>query len=148
MSVFRYSNSAYKVQLKHFLFILMYVSCVHLVHFVIQTNRCSTYIYIYIYSKYCYTFRYLIKPEYSKHQHSDYTYQTVQTVHTANKLTNSKYCNDNSWQLTMLWRLHFIITHAKKLIYWFYSHCNLNDFYNFSKADGLKWKMMRLHWNM
>ena len=38
----------------------------------------------------------LIILAYRKHQHRDYTYKTVQILHTPTKLTASMYCNYNS----------------------------------------------------
>jgi len=61
-----------------------------------------------------FTYVIVIIPTYKKHQHRDYTYKTVQTVYAATKLTNSVYCNYNSWKLTALvikynlYRLYFI----------------------------------------
>jgi hypothetical protein len=37
----------------------------------------------------------IIMPTYKKHQHRDYTYRSVQTVHTATKITTSMCCNYN-----------------------------------------------------
>ena len=42
-------------------------------------------------------------PIYKKHQHRDYTYKTVQIVYVATKQTTFRYCNYNTWHLTMFY---------------------------------------------
>ena len=108
-------------------------------------TRTHTYIYIkrFIYLKYSHTFRctslITFRWPYVFYINSlqDHTYKTVQTVHTATKLTTSMYCNYNSWQLTVFYRLYFNINcNDNILVYRFYWVCDFNDFCNFSKVEG------------
>ena len=52
-------------------------------------------------------------PACKKHQHRNYAYKTVQTVHAATKLTTATYCNHNSWQLAEFYGFYFIINHKQ-----------------------------------
>jgi len=117
----------------------------HVRVFIIQTNKCTIYIYkqYFMYRKYSYMFRcaslitFRWPYVFNNNSLQYHTYKTVQTVRTATKLPTSMYCNCNSWQLTAVCKLYFNINcNDNILIYWFYWVCNFNDFCKFSKVEG------------
>ena len=100
-------------------------------NFIIQSNKCTTYIYINnimynISTPTCsnvsasssgrlallfhWSYRnhsVLLIATQKKHQHTDYTYKTAQILHAATKQTTCSYCN-NTWQHSTFYRVYFI----------------------------------------
>ena len=82
------------------------------------------------------------------------SYKTVQIVYIDTKLATSMSCNYNSWHSSQCFTdcmlsSALMVTYVNILLYWFYSFCNPNDFYNFSKVEGLDFlKMMWVYQNM
>jgi len=74
-----------------------FVKFMHLVGFIIKKILLHVSMHLHhLRAILSFCFAVLIIPAYRKHQHRDYTCDTVQTVHTATKLTTFVYCNYSS----------------------------------------------------